>query len=216
MVAILDHLHQVAPLLDGELRRRTVIENEQPDLRDPRQQAGVLAVDPRHRELVEQPRSRWCCTEKPSRAARLPRAQAIQLLPMPVGPRIRILLCCWSHCPLDSVRIRARSRAPGRPVVDILQARRLAQSGEAQALGERGVLPVDLLAVDQDAEPLVEVGFEKGPAPVGPPARLHGREAARQDTFGDRGSVGTLSDADAGWLEVVHRDGSHPRTVLEE
>jgi len=46
--------------------------------------------------------------------------------------------------------------APGRPVVDVLQARRLAQSREAQALGERGVLPVDLLAVDQDAEPLVE------------------------------------------------------------
>ena len=54
--AALQQVEQVAPLLDGELRRRPGIENEQPDLRDPRQQAGVLAVDPRHRELVEQPR----------------------------------------------------------------------------------------------------------------------------------------------------------------
>jgi hypothetical protein len=43
-----------------------------------------------------------------------------------------------------------------RPVVDILQASGLAQPGDAQTLCEGGIVPVDLLAIDQHAEPLVK------------------------------------------------------------
>src|SRR3954453_10843293 len=82
-------------------------------------------------------------------------AQARKLLPLPVGPRIRTLLCWCSQRPLARLWIRLRSR-PRSAVVDILEAGGLAQLGKAQTLGERGIVAFDGLAIDQHRQALVE------------------------------------------------------------
>src|SRR2546423_1180872 len=81
-------------------------------------------------------------------------AQARKLLPLPVGPRIRTLLCSCSQRPLARLWIRLRSRRSA--VVDILEAGGLAQLGKAQTLGERGIVAFDGLAINQHRQALVE------------------------------------------------------------
>jgi hypothetical protein len=55
-MAVIDHLHQVAPLLGGEASHRPVVEDQQLDAGEASEQPGGIAVDARQGQLVEQPR----------------------------------------------------------------------------------------------------------------------------------------------------------------
>src|SRR5580692_3549996 len=83
-------------------------------------------------------------------------AQARKLLPLPVGPRIRTLLCSCSQRPLARLWDQAAVETARSAVVDILEAGGLAQLGKAQTLGERGIVAFDGLAIDQHRQALVE------------------------------------------------------------
>jgi hypothetical protein len=83
-------------------------------------------------------------------------------LPVPVGPRIRIraedqnvVVLVPPTAAGEGVDQAAVETTRGA-VIDILAAGRLAQPGQAQALGERGIVAVDGRAIDPPGEALVE------------------------------------------------------------
>ena len=54
LVAVVDHLHQIAPLRGGQLRHGEVVQDEHADLGELAQEAVGPTLKPRHCEIVEQ------------------------------------------------------------------------------------------------------------------------------------------------------------------
>ena len=68
-VAVVDDFHQVAPLFGSQLDHRPVIKDQQARASQGFEHTRLAAVQPRHRQLVEQPGGPLVEHETPSRAA---------------------------------------------------------------------------------------------------------------------------------------------------
>jgi hypothetical protein len=75
---------------------------------------------------------------------------------MPVGPVITRLWRFWIQSQLPRLSTCCRSSARGCFEVDVLERGRVARLGEAQAPRELALLACAPIAVDQEAQPLLE------------------------------------------------------------
>ena len=91
-----------------------------------------------------------------SRHALWPSAQAIQLLPTPVGPVMSRFLLAADPVTIDELGEEGALDAARRAQIDILDDCGLAQASELQARDEPFVVPLGDLAIDHQAEPLLE------------------------------------------------------------
>ena len=97
VVAIIDDLEQIAALVGGERFRSPVVEDEEIDALQRRDQARQTAFAARLGEIGKQAGCSLVGTENPSRQALLPSAQASQDLPVPVGPTMTRWLASRIH-----------------------------------------------------------------------------------------------------------------------
>ena len=100
-----------------------------------------------------------------SRQALWPSAEASQLLPTPVGPTSDQIVVGVDPLALDQLLEQRAVETAGASIIDILDARLLAQFGDAQPRREALVLPPGRLAIEQKPEPFVmaeAVGFTVG------------------------------------------------------
>src|SRR5258708_8108696 len=114
-MAIIKDLQKVAPFGRIENRKAPVVEDQELKAADGFEQAAISA-SPRARASASNRRgTRWYWTERLSRQALWPRAQAIQLLPSPVAPVMSSFSLRSIHSPLPTLAKTARSIPPGVP-----------------------------------------------------------------------------------------------------
>ena len=109
IVALFEYLEQI---MTGERIERfeaPIVENEELDAAEGALEPGVATIPAGERQAGNSLGTRWYRTERSSRQALCPSAQASQLFPTPVGPVITRLSCFAIQSPATSFMNSARS-----------------------------------------------------------------------------------------------------------
>jgi hypothetical protein len=156
LVAIVDDLHRVVTLLGGKPGPGPIVEDEQLDPGELGEQPGGLAIDAGKGELVEKPGQPLIAHREPVTRGLVAEGASDETLAGTGRAQDQDVVVLVQPTAAGEAVDQAAVETARGAVVDILEAGDLTQPGKAQALGERGVVAFDGLAIDQHRQALVE------------------------------------------------------------